>query len=122
MSKLYGEVKKAWGSELIVISTDKYCGKFLRFNTGGSFSTHFHAVKDESWYCMSGKFELHIINTKNASTEYSIMVPGSVRHIEPLVPHKLVCLEEGTILEVSTPDSVEDNYRVLPGDSQKQNG
>jgi len=29
-----------------------------------------------------------------------------------------VCQEEGTIIEVSTPDSVEDNYRVAPGDSQ----
>ena len=28
-------------------------------------------------------------------------------------------VEEGTIIEVSTPDSVEDNYRVMPGDSQK---
>jgi hypothetical protein len=38
---------------------------------------------------------------------------------EPLEPHQLICLEEGTIIEVSTPDSVEDNYRVMPGDSQK---
>ena len=28
-------------------------------------------------------------------------------------------VEEGTIIEVSTPDSVEDNYRVMKGDSQK---
>jgi hypothetical protein len=27
-------------------------------------------------------------------------------------------VEEGTIIEVSTPDSVEDNYRVMKGDSQ----
>jgi hypothetical protein len=33
--------------------------------------------------------------------------------------HQLHCITEGTILEVSTPDSVEDNYRVMPGDSQK---
>jgi hypothetical protein len=35
------------------------------------------------------------------------------------LPHQLHCLEEGTIIEVSTPDSVEDNYRVRPGDSQR---
>jgi nucleoside-diphosphate-sugar epimerase len=28
-------------------------------------------------------------------------------------------LHDNTDWEVSTPDSVEDNYRVLPGDSQK---
>jgi hypothetical protein len=37
----------------------------------------------------------------------------------PLVPHQIECVEEGTIIEVSTPDSVEDNYRVEKGDSQK---
>jgi hypothetical protein len=36
------------------------------------------------------------------------------------MPHQLICIEEGTIIEVSTPDSVEDNYRVLPGDSQRE--
>ena len=36
----------------------------------------------------------------------------------PLQPHQVICLEAGTIIEVSTPDSVEDNYRVMPGDSQ----
>ena len=39
--------------------------------------------------------------------------------IEPLVPHQIICLQQGTIIEVSTPDSVEDNYRVAKGDSQK---
>ena len=37
-----------------------------------------------------------------------------------MLPHKLTCLvNKGVIIEVSTPDSVEDNYRVEPGDSQK---
>ena len=37
----------------------------------------------------------------------------------PLQPHQLVCMERGSsITEVSTADSVEDNYRVFPGDSQ----
>ena len=37
----------------------------------------------------------------------------------PLLPHQLVCMEPGSsVTEVSTPDSVEDNYRIAPGDSQ----
>jgi hypothetical protein len=36
------------------------------------------------------------------------------------MPHQLVCMEPGSsVTEVSTPDSVEDNYRIAPGDSQK---
>jgi hypothetical protein len=35
------------------------------------------------------------------------------------LPHQLEALEDGSsITEVSTPDSVEDNYRIIPGDSQ----
>ena len=63
-------------------------------------------------------FEVLKINTKDASVKSEILVPGSVYRNLPLEPHQLICLEEGTIIEVSTPDSVEDNYRVLPGDSQ----
>jgi len=50
-----------------------------------------------------------------------ILSEGNTWHNPPLLPHRLTCLEEGVIIEVSTPDSVEDNYRVMPGDSQKSN-
>jgi hypothetical protein len=36
-----------------------------------------------------------------------------------MVPHQVLCLEAGSIIEVSTPDSEEDNYRVEKGDSQQ---
>jgi mannose-6-phosphate isomerase-like protein (cupin superfamily) len=80
---------------------------------------HFHAQKDESWYVLSGRFEVKYILTADASVRSEILETGSVWRNEPLEPHQLICLEEGTIIEVSTPDSVEDNYRVMPGDSQK---
>jgi hypothetical protein len=35
------------------------------------------------------------------------------------MPHQLIALDDNSsITEVSTPDSVEDNYRIIPGDSQ----
>jgi len=34
------------------------------------------------------------------------------------VPHQLICIEAGTVVEVSTYDDPDDNYRVIPGDSQ----
>jgi hypothetical protein len=37
----------------------------------------------------------------------------------PGYPHQLQAAEDNSIIvEVSTPDSIEDNYRVAPGDSQ----
>lgn len=112
-------VDKGWGQELIWVSNEKYCGKLLKFNTGSKFSMHFHAVKDETWYVLDGKFEIQYILTQDASIRKTILNAGDVWRNEPLEPHQLICIEQGTIIEVSTPDSVEDNYRVMPGDSQK---
>jgi len=114
-----GYVEKGWGSELIWVTNDKYCGKLLRFTAGSKFSMHFHAVKDETWYVLSGKFIVRTIDTENAITNEIELEVGDVWRNPPLLPHQVICKEEGTIIEVSTPDSVEDNYRVLPGDSQK---
>jgi mannose-6-phosphate isomerase-like protein (cupin superfamily) len=118
MTQLKGLVKKGWGSEFIWVTNDKYCGKFLNFETGGKFSMHFHREKVETWYVQSGKFEVEVIDTHNASIHKKLIGEGMIHHNDPLVPHRVTCLEAGTILEISTPDSVEDNYRVMPGDSQ----
>ena len=117
--RLQGKVNKGWGSELIWASNDKYCGKLLNFNTGARFSMHFHSIKDETWYVLSGKFIVRYIECSDASIHEQILNAGDDWHNIPLMPHQLICIEGGTIIEVSTPDSVEDNFRVLPGDSQK---
>lgn len=119
MTRLEGFVDKGWGHELIFATNDKYCGKLLTFNKGSKFSMHFHAHKDETWHVLSGKFKVCMIRTCDASRYEYDLVPGDTHRIYPLQPHQLICIEEGTIIEVSTPDSVEDNYRVAPGDSQK---
>lgn len=120
-TRLEGTVQKGWGDEYIFATNDKYCGKLLNFNTGAKFSMHFHAVKDETWYVMRGKFVVQYIDTKDASIKNKYLEEGDTWHNPPLLPHRLICVKEGSIIEVSTPDSVEDNYRVLPGDSQKEN-
>lgn len=117
--RLEGKVEKGWGSELIWATNDKYCGKMLNFNSGSKFSMHFHKEKEETWFVISGKFTVTYIDTKTATQHVKHLEAGSVWHNEPLLPHQLHCIEEGVIVEVSTPDSDEDNYRVLPGDSQQ---
>jgi quercetin dioxygenase-like cupin family protein len=117
--RLKGLVKKGWGHEYIFASNELYCGKLLHFNKGAKFSMHFHDSKDETWLVIEGKFELTYIDTKDASKHTEMLGEGDTWRNYPLEPHQLVCLEEGVIIEVSTPDSVEDNYRILPGDSQK---
>ena len=120
MTQLNGFVEKAWGSELIWATNDKYCGKLLNFNKGAQFSMHFHKEKDESWLVLEGKFKLLTIDTKDASVHRIELNKMDTYRIPPLVPHQLICVEQGVIMEVSTPDSVEDNYRVMKGDSQNK--
>lgn len=117
--KLKGEVTKGWGSESIWATTDKYCGKMLNFTAGKMFSMHFHAEKEESWVVLSGRFVVKYIDTANANVIEKKLGVGDIWHNPPLLPHQIICIESGTILEVSTADSVEDNYRVMKGDSQK---
>lgn len=119
MTQLSGFVEKGWGHELIWATNEKYCGKLLQFNKDAKFSMHFHAVKDETWYVLSGRFIVRVINTQDATQSEHLLTTGDIWRNLPLNPHQVECLESGTLIEVSTPDSVEDNYRVLPGDSQR---
>lgn len=120
-TRLEGFIKKGWGHELIWSTNEKYCGKLLVFEkTGNKFSMHFHKEKDESWHVISGKFLLRYIDTKTAQVHEQILNAGDNWRNPPHLPHQLEALEDrSTIIEVSTPDSVDDNYRIFPGDSQK---
>jgi mannose-6-phosphate isomerase-like protein (cupin superfamily) len=118
--RLQGKVNKGWGYEIIWATNDKYCGKIMVFEReGAKFSMHFHKEKDETWFVNSGKFKLTWCDTKTATYYEQILEEGSVWHNPPLQPHQLESLVAGsTIFEVSTADSVEDNYRIIQGDSQ----
>lgn len=113
-----GKIEKGWGHEFIFASTERYCGKILHFNKDAKCSLHFHADKEESWYVLDGKFTVIWITTNDSQVHSATLNAGEVWHNKSLCPHQLVCLEAGRILEVSSPDSQEDNYRIMPGDSQ----
>jgi mannose-6-phosphate isomerase-like protein (cupin superfamily) len=121
-TRLSGVVKKGWGYELIWATTNKYCGKIMVFERAGAkFSMHFHREKDETWFVNNGRFLVHWIDTNTAKFHTQELKEGDTWHNPPLQPHQLECIIAGSITEVSTPDSVEDNYRVIPGDSQSVN-
>lgn len=86
---------------------------------GAKFSMHFHKDKDETWFCNSGVFKLHWIDTKDATLYTKEFKEGETWYNPPLMPHQLELVSDhGSVSEVSTPDHSEDNYRVIKGDSQ----
>jgi mannose-6-phosphate isomerase-like protein (cupin superfamily) len=120
--RLYGKVDKSWGYEDIFVSNDKYCAKYLVFDKAGNkTSMHFHKDKHETWTVIQGSFLVRYIHTDVAEAKERILTPGTVNDrplhrifpIDPLMPHQLEALEDNSIiLEISTADSVEDNYRL----------
>ncbi len=120
-TRLTGVVEKGWGYEMIWATNEHYCGKIMVFNReGAKTSMHFHKEKDETWFVNSGTFKVAYIDTNNSTLYEKELIEGATWHNPPLQPHQLICVsKEGSVTEVSTADSVEDNYRIGPGDSQK---
>ena len=118
--RLEGKVDKGWGYEIIWATNDKYCGKIMVFERpGAKMSMHFHKDKEETWFVNAGTFLVRWIDTKTATLHEKSLKEGDVWHNPPLQPHQLEALvPDSMIFEVSTPDSVEDNHRIVPGDSQ----
>ena len=120
MTQLQGKQDKGWGYEIIWATNDKYCGKIMVFERAGAkFSMHFHKEKDETWFVNAGEFKLIWCDTTTATYKEQILKEGDTWRNPPMMPHQLIALKPmSMVFEVSTADSVEDNYRIIPGDSQ----
>lgn len=112
--RLHGKVPKSWGHEDIFVTNELYCGKYLVFDKAGNkTSMHFHLYKNETWTVIEGKFIARKIMTETGEMQEYVLDVGDTFTIEPLVPHQLEAVtDECRILEISTADSVEDNYRI----------
>jgi mannose-6-phosphate isomerase-like protein (cupin superfamily) len=112
--RLSGRVDKSWGYEDIFITNDHYCGKYLVFDQpGNKTSMHFHKEKHETWVVIRGSFKIRWIETDVGNVQERILSFGQRWTNEPLLPHQLEAIESNSIvLEISTPDSAEDNYRI----------
>ena len=97
-------VKKTWGKEIIIVSNDSYCGKFLHVDKGAQSSYHFHPKKKETFYCMQGEV---ILQTRNK--EMLLREPYT---LNPNTPHRFYGVTDAVILEISTPHSDEDVIRL----------
>jgi quercetin dioxygenase-like cupin family protein len=117
-----GRVEKGWGHEQIFATNNSYCGKLLCFSKkGNKCSMHYHLIKDETWHVISGAFVVSWIDTSNGSIHTKILEPGNTWHNPPGLPHQLTAAEDNSVIvEASTADSVEDNYRIFAGDSQSR--
>ena len=112
-------VEKGWGYEIHIINNGMYCGKILHFNQGSIGSLHYHIDKYETWYVSKGSVKIIGVNPDNAEGYQIVACEGNVIDVPRGVIHQVYAITDADIFEVSTPDTPEDNYRVVKGDSQK---
>jgi mannose-6-phosphate isomerase-like protein (cupin superfamily) len=109
------KVEKPWGYELIWAEADAYVGKVLFVKAGEALSLQFHREKDESWLVQSGRAKVELGSAGDAMLEEEVVGPGAAFHFPPGTVHRVMALEDTTILEVSTPQlddvvRLEDRY------------
>ena len=104
-------IKKVWGWEVVLISTELYSCKLMVIKGGYQCSIHYHKEKDETFMLLVGDVIL---------TTYKVLLgPHFLKmkqlvpfHIKPLVKHKFQGISKfSVLLEVATEDKAEDSYR-----------
>lgn len=107
-------VDKEWGYERWLANNlqHNYCGKILHINAGHKFSMHFHSDKHETFYILSGRCDLHLIDTETSEVSTIQLNEGDCYEIDQLVPHQVEAIDDCDIIESSTFHRDEDSYRV----------
>lgn len=101
---------KVWGHEEWIVNNEKYCGKKLVLRRGWRCSLHFHKIKDETFYLLSGKIFLETVYQGKKNKR--IMTPGDIVHIPVGMVHRFTGIEDAEIIEFSTRHREEDSYRI----------
>jgi quercetin dioxygenase-like cupin family protein len=101
-------VPKSWGEEHWIVNKE-YCGKKLVLRQGHRCSLHFHKVKDEVFYVISGRVFLE------HEGERLVMEPGDHRHIPVGTVHRFTGLTDAEIIEFSTHHEDSDSHRIETG-------
>ncbi len=110
-------VSKGWGFEKWIVNNEKYCGKILYFIKGRRCSFHFHKIKDETFYLLSGKLVLRYGVSQDIHESATLtMHPGDRFHVPIGLCHQMQALEDSELIEFSTQHFDEDSYRVERGD------
>jgi mannose-6-phosphate isomerase len=97
------KVEKPWGYELIWAQTDAYVGKVLFVKAGEALSLQFHREKDESWLVQAGRAKVELGSAGDPMLNEEVVGPGAAFRFQPGTVHRVMALEDTTILEVSTP-------------------
>lgn len=92
--------ERPWGEEVLVVHTDLYTGKLLKYKKGTRGGLQYHQIKDEAGYIISGKLLLEY-DPGDGTIVKKELGPGEALHIPPGAVHRETALEDLVIFEVS---------------------
>lgn len=107
----YPQIPKAWGHEIVLCNTDKYCAKLLVLAGGKQCSLHKHLVKDETFFVLEGAITLEW-GYKPERLVRAHLRPGEDFHCLPGTLHRFGSGAPAVILEVSSHHSDIDVERL----------
>jgi mannose-6-phosphate isomerase-like protein (cupin superfamily) len=114
-------VIKKWGYELWIENNDLYCGKHLHVLPNKWCSVHYHKIKHETFYVISGELKLQFskeldLEIWEKSLVAEIIIPkGCSFVLEPMTAHRLVSNLNYPcdFIEISTHHDDLDSYRLI---------
>lgn len=112
----FKNVEKAWGEEIWLVNSDRYCAKFLMLNKNAESSYHMHKTKEETFISLKG----YVLLTVEVKT-YILTPFTQPITIEAGDKHKFLGLSEAVILEVSTHHDEDDVVRFSSSKSGNSN-
>lgn len=90
-------------------TVNRYCGKFLFLFEGQRCPSHYHEVKDETFFIVRGQVAMTVEGAE------SLMEPGSVLKMLPGSNHTFAAVNgPALVLEVSLPSIEGDNFFADP--------
>lgn len=113
-------VPKGWGWERWVVNKPEYCGKLLHIDEGKKCSWHYHILKDEVFYILSGSLQVVFGDSddkSHSSTKTLLLGPGEAFHVGRGLRHQMTAIGgECEFMEVSTTHYDSDSIRIEKGD------
>lgn len=115
-------VIKNWGYELWIENNNLYCGKHLHIIPNKKCSVHYHKIKKETFYIISGSLVLEYSQNLGLdaweSNQYNkiILNTGEFYTIDPYTAHRFYTHRSTPcdFIEISTHHDDKDSFRIIP--------
>lgn len=95
-------VKKPWGTEKLIVKTDRYAMKEIVIKAGHRLSLQYHELKEETIFVHKGTL---IVWKSKEFRDNITLQPGEVYHVKPGEVHRFGCpenIKECVLIECST--------------------